>query len=176
MFDPYHKWLAIPRGQRPPTYYQLLGVARDESDPEVIAEAALRQTSHVRTYQAGPQGERCVALLNEIAQARATLLDPARRQAYDATLGWPPADATAPTSPPASTEGLWGALARDGPGGARGSPCPSPAAAWLLLYLLLLVFGGALAFRLASMPDTPPRRPPTKLEQSTPWRVFVRAN
>ena len=54
MFDPYHRWLGIPRHLRPPTYYQLLGIAVDETDAEVIAEAALRQTSHVRTYQAGP--------------------------------------------------------------------------------------------------------------------------
>jgi hypothetical protein len=86
MFDPYHKWLGIPRDQRPPTYYQLLGISADEEDPEVIEEAAIRQTAHLRTYQNGPQAHECVRLLNEIAQARTTLLSPARRQAYDARL------------------------------------------------------------------------------------------
>jgi hypothetical protein len=86
MFDPYHKWLSIPRDQRPPTHYQLLGIAPDEDDPEVIDEAAIRQTAHVRMYQSGPQAQECSRLLNEIALARATLLDPVRRRAYDAGL------------------------------------------------------------------------------------------
>jgi WD40 repeat protein len=86
MFDPYHKWLAIAKDQRPPTYYQLLGISPHEADPEVIEEAAIRQSSHVRTYQAGPFARPCIRLLNEIAQARATLLNPARRQEYDARL------------------------------------------------------------------------------------------
>jgi hypothetical protein len=84
MFDPYHRWLSIPKHQRPPTHYQLLGVAPDEADPQVITEAALRQTTHVRTYQTGPYAEACTKILNEIAQARATLLHPDRRRDYDA--------------------------------------------------------------------------------------------
>jgi hypothetical protein len=86
MFDPYHKWLGIPKNQRPPTLYQLLGIAPGEADPEVIDEAAIRQTAHVRTYQIGAHSEDCTKILNEIAQARATLLNPAKRKQYDATL------------------------------------------------------------------------------------------
>jgi hypothetical protein len=86
MFDPYHKWLSISRDQRPPTHYQLLGIAPDEDDPEVIDEAAICQTAHVRTYQSGPQAQECSRLLNEIALARATLLDSVRRRAYNAGL------------------------------------------------------------------------------------------
>jgi hypothetical protein len=86
MFDPYHRWLAIPPDQRPPTYYQLLGIAPDEADTEVIEEAALRQTSHVRLYQTGPHASECTALLNEIGQARATLLNPDKRRHYDASF------------------------------------------------------------------------------------------
>jgi dipeptidyl aminopeptidase/acylaminoacyl peptidase len=91
MFDPYHKWLGIPRDQRPPTYYQLLGIVPSEGDPEVIEEMAIRQTSHVRGYQTGPHAAECTRLLNEIAQARRTLLDPARRKKYDAGLRATPA-------------------------------------------------------------------------------------
>jgi WD40 repeat protein len=86
MFDPYHKWLGIPEDQRPPTHYQLLGVWPSEADPEVIEEMALRQTAHVRNYQTGPHAAACTRLLNEIARARAVLLHPARRRAYDAGL------------------------------------------------------------------------------------------
>jgi hypothetical protein len=90
MLDPYHRWLAIPKDRRPPTHYQLLGVAPDEADAEVINEAALRQASHVRTYQTGPHADVCTRLLNEIAQARKTLLNPERRRDYDAQLAAPP--------------------------------------------------------------------------------------
>jgi WD40 repeat protein len=86
MFDPYHKWLGIPKDQRPPTYYQLLGLAAGESDVEVIEEAAIRQSGHLRAYQLGPHAELSTRLLNEIAQARATLIDPAKRQRYDQTV------------------------------------------------------------------------------------------
>ena len=99
MFDPYHKWLGIPRGQRPPTHYQLLGVSSDEDDPDVIEEAAIRQAAHVRTYQSGPHAPECARLLNEIAQARATLLSPARRRAYDGGLRTSSALPAAPADP-----------------------------------------------------------------------------
>src|SRR2546426_5151340 len=87
MFDPYHKWLGIPQDQRPPTHYQLLGIAPGESDLEVIEEAAIRQTTHVRAYQTGPHAADCTRLLNEIAQARTTLTNPSKRKEYDAKLG-----------------------------------------------------------------------------------------
>lgn len=86
MFDPYHKWLGIPTDQRPPTYYQLLGIARDEADAEVIASAALRQIAFVRNFQTGPHAEECARVLGELAQARLTLSNPEKRAAYDASL------------------------------------------------------------------------------------------
>ncbi|MCI0742363.1 MAG: WD40 repeat domain-containing protein [Gemmataceae bacterium] len=86
MFDPYHKWLGIPKEHRPPTLYQLLGIAADETDKEVIEEAAIRQTTHVRAYQVGPHAEDSTRLLNEISQARTTLLHPAKRKEYDVQL------------------------------------------------------------------------------------------
>lgn len=86
MFDPYHKWLGIAKDEQPPTYYRLLGIRANEQDPEVIEEAAIRQTTHLRTYQIGQHAEQCTRLLNEIAQARSTLIDAAKRKAYDASL------------------------------------------------------------------------------------------
>src|SRR5262249_24174376 len=86
MFDPYHKWLGIPPEQRPPTHYQLLGISAQEQDREVIREAGIRQTAHLRVYQKGAHAAECSRLLNEIAQALMVLLDPVKRQAYDARL------------------------------------------------------------------------------------------
>jgi hemoglobin-like flavoprotein len=105
MFDPYHLWLAIPKAHRPPTYYQLLGVAPEETEAEVIREAAIRQTTHLRTYQSGPHAEDCARLLSEIALARKTLLDPELRRAYDAHLGPPPAPGILPGAPDTARPG-----------------------------------------------------------------------
>src|SRR5262245_43798443 len=100
MFDPYHKWLGIPKDQRPPTHYQLLGVAVGESDAEVIDEAAVRQTAHVRNYQIGQHAADATRILNEISQAKLTLLHPAKRRAYDEQLAKKSAGITAKAPAP----------------------------------------------------------------------------
>jgi hypothetical protein len=99
MFDPYHKWLGICPGRRPPTYYQLLAISPNERDAEVIEEAAIRQTTHVRSYQLGPHAADCTRILNEIAEARQTLLNPAKREEYDAKLAGKTAVTRAPPAP-----------------------------------------------------------------------------
>jgi hypothetical protein len=160
MFDPYHKWLAIPKGQRPPSYYQLLGVSPEESDPEVIAEAAIRQCSHVRTYQTGSRARQCIRLLNEIAQARATLLDPDRRRAYDDSVrdaaaeergrprgdtpeSPPSADLDSPTVDRVQEPGLRVAFSPEPLPASGGAFCIMP---FVVAYILLLLLGGFLGF------------------------------
>ena len=86
VFDPYHKWLGISKAQRPVTYYQLLGISQGESDVEVIEEAAIRQTTHLRAYQVGPHADDCTKLLNEISTARQVLVNPQKRQVYETKL------------------------------------------------------------------------------------------
>ncbi len=85
-FDPYATWLGIPPDRRPPTYYDLLGLAPDESDPEMIEQAALRRMSKVRQHQLGPHSELSQEVLAELARARLILMDPDRRDDYDAKL------------------------------------------------------------------------------------------
>ncbi|MFO0925981.1 MAG: hypothetical protein U0736_02955 [Gemmataceae bacterium] len=176
MLDPYHRWLGIPKHLRPPTYYQLLGIAPDETDREVIEEAALRQTSHVRTYQTGPFAQPCTALLNEIAQAKATLLNPAKRKEYDARLA-EALPAVPPPAPPPTDQPAWTgaetaftpeppafpALADAGPpaflpaGGTIAAPADlaryrgGGLAPFLVgaVYLALLLAGGAVTFKLS---------------------------
>ncbi len=89
MIDGYHKWLGIPKDQRPPTHYQLLGIAPNEKDAEVIEAASVRQVAFVRNFQGGPQAQECARILTDLAQARLTLLNPAKRQQYDASLAGP---------------------------------------------------------------------------------------
>ncbi|MEN6449922.1 MAG: hypothetical protein ABFC96_05460 [Thermoguttaceae bacterium] len=84
-FDPYYKWLAIPPSEQPPNYYRLLGVSLFESDFEAIANAADARLGHVRTFQ-GSRAETCQRLLNEIAEAKACLLNVTRKSNYDRQL------------------------------------------------------------------------------------------
>jgi hypothetical protein len=184
MFDPYHKWLGIPREQQPPSYYGLLGIDPGETDPEVIEEMAIRQTAHVRTYQTGPHAEECRRLLGEIAQAAGALLDPARRRAYDQRLGrqrGTPRTAAVPTAAPATTPVAVGAavsptwvLVPEPPADPEFSDLPVPSRrrlarrcgrGLLALVITVLLFsgGGLAAWRvpgqtavLSWWPDSPP--------------------
>ncbi len=85
-FDPYETWLGIPADRRPPTHYDLLGLAPYESNPKVIDQAALRRMSKVRQYQIGPHSDESQEILSDLARARLILMDPDRRSDYDAKL------------------------------------------------------------------------------------------
>ncbi|MBW3595678.1 MAG: hypothetical protein KY475_00220 [Planctomycetes bacterium] len=105
VFDPYYRWLGIPPEEQPPDRYRLLGVPPFERDVEVIQNAVDRQMMHIRTFQAGPHSAESQRILNEIAAARACLLDPAQKAAYDrrlyAELHQPPPQPPTEPQPPA---------------------------------------------------------------------------
>jgi hypothetical protein len=111
--DAYSKWLEIPEHRRPPTYYQLLGVAPSELDPNVIAAAAERQLERLRPHVLGPGGDECRRLEQEVVQARNTLLDPLARQRYDqltpdaAQPWWTPDGDQVAAAPPVPVDGWW---------------------------------------------------------------------
>ena len=99
--DAYHQWLGIPPGEQPPNAYRLLGVRLFEADLGVIRTAADRQMLHLRTYQLGEYSDLSQRLLNEVASARARLLDPKRKAEYDRRLSSQLQAATpAPAEPP----------------------------------------------------------------------------
>lgn len=85
-FDAFHKWLGIPPRDQPPHHYRLLGVELFESDGDVIQNAADQRMSHVRAQSSGQHAEISQQILNQIAQAKICLLNPARRQEYDQQL------------------------------------------------------------------------------------------
>lgn len=149
MFDPYLQWMCIPKGPRPPTHYQLLGIAPDERDAEVIKEAALRQTTQVRVYQTGPQGTLCTRLLNEIAEARAVLLNPHMRDEYDAQRMEPQATpgTTIPVMSPLATSAFENRSRPVAVGRTQGRPAGSRGAA--LCYFLLVLAGAGASFWLS---------------------------
>ena len=85
-FDPYHQWLGIPPEHRPPDCYQLLGIRRFEQNPTVISHAAERQLLMLKSLQNGPHGALTQQLMNEVTAARVRLLDPQKKDQYDAEL------------------------------------------------------------------------------------------
>ena len=85
-FDPYYTWLGIPLHEQPANHYRLLGISLFESNSEVISNAADRVMLHLRAFQSGQRSRQSQQLLNEVASARVTLLDPAKKSAYDAAL------------------------------------------------------------------------------------------
>ena len=85
-FDPYQEWLSIPSDERPTNYYRLLGLPLFESNTTVINNAADRQMAFVRTFQTGQYSKQSQQLLNELSQARVTLLDKQKKSEYDAKL------------------------------------------------------------------------------------------
>jgi formylglycine-generating enzyme required for sulfatase activity len=104
-FDPYHKWLGIPKDEQPPNHYRLLAIGFFEDDGDVIQAAADRQMAHLRTYQNGPNSELSQKLLNEVAAARVCLLKPATKKAYDARLRKELEAKAAPAQPTPATKG-----------------------------------------------------------------------
>jgi hypothetical protein len=74
-FAPYHKWLGISETARPISKYRLLAIDELESDRDVIDAAAEQRTIYLRTLQAGEHTVRVADLLNEVSQARVTLLN-----------------------------------------------------------------------------------------------------
>lgn len=88
-FDPFVEWLAFPPGQPPANYYELLGLACFETDAGAIVRAADGIISRVRGIRPGPHLAEWQRLLDELTQAKACLLDPNSKAAYDAALGAP---------------------------------------------------------------------------------------
>ncbi|HIE84925.1 MAG TPA: hypothetical protein EYQ00_14285, partial [Dehalococcoidia bacterium] len=85
-FDPYYKWLGIPITERPISKYRLLGLTDFELNRGVISTAAEQRTIYLRTLQAGEHAVLVAELLNEVSQARVTLLNADQKAAYDEEL------------------------------------------------------------------------------------------
>lgn len=102
-FDPYYQWLGIPQEERPINKYRLLALQVFESDEDVIANAADRQMAYIRTFQSGAHSAESQKLLNELSNARVTLLNKQSKAEYDQqlrqTLGAREMRSTAPPVP-----------------------------------------------------------------------------
>ena len=106
-FDPYHRWLGIRPEDQPANHYRLLGLTPFEDDSEAISDAAQRQMAHVRTYQLGPNSAVSQTILNELAAAKACLLNPQNKADYDTRLREEQAAKAAPTDVPPARRSWW---------------------------------------------------------------------
>ncbi|MGI8982113.1 MAG: LamG domain-containing protein [Pirellulaceae bacterium] len=86
LIDPYYKWLGIPPAEQPPNLYRLIGVTPLEDNEDVLCNAADQRMVYIRTFQLGENSAVSQKLLNEIAAAKALLLDPDNKKVYDDVL------------------------------------------------------------------------------------------
>ena len=85
-FDPYEKWLGIPKEKRPLTSYRLLGVDLFEPDVDRIQRRAERRIELMERLQSGKHAPTAKKVLKQLLEARDCLLDPAKKQKYDKML------------------------------------------------------------------------------------------
>ena len=98
MVDPYD-WLGLPKAQRPPTPYQLLGLTESVVDIVAIRSAADRQLRRILPHMSGENALEAEALWTELEESRDLLLDADRRADFDAqsTTSEAPQEAANPT-------------------------------------------------------------------------------
>ena len=85
-YDPYFKWLGIPKADQPPHAYRLLGIELFESDADVISNAADGRMAQIKSFQTGKFAAVSQKLLNELAGAKICLLNPQKKVEYDRRL------------------------------------------------------------------------------------------
>lgn len=125
MFDPYREWLGVTEERRPPTLYQLLRIAPSETNPSFIEAAAARQLARLQGHITGPKAKEAWRLIDEVTLAKATLLDPARRSAYDTVYGTAPKPAR-PAPAPQPPANAWGQPVTAAPAWQPAAPAPEP--------------------------------------------------
>jgi hypothetical protein len=85
-FNPYYAFLGLDQELAGPNYYQLLRLRELEGDASKITAAAEKAMVRVRGQRPGQHAPEWSRLLDEIQAAKACLLDPAQKRAYDERL------------------------------------------------------------------------------------------
>ncbi len=84
--DVYQQWLGIPPEEQPPDFYRLLGLARWESDAQLVSAAAQRRLAKVKQKATRQHLAVAQKLVRQIVRARATLMDARLRSEYNQRL------------------------------------------------------------------------------------------
>lgn len=98
--NPYEKWLGIYSDGANPTYFELLGVSRDEYDHEIITESAKLQIGKLQKHRNGHNAAACRKLIQRIKRAHQTLTDSAARSKYELKLDQKAASNPSPAANP----------------------------------------------------------------------------
>ena len=183
-FDPYYKWLGIAPAEQPPNHYRLLGINLFEADPDVIQAAAAQRMAHLKGMRLGKHVELSERLLNEVAAARACLLNPRNKETYDLHLATEiessrplvdlPDEAVFATEPSAGTPRSGRAAARPASSGRRTQDrLGSPRRHWFmnLVVLGMLLAAGYAGYRFFTW--QPPGRLSIVVENAPPGAVVL---
>jgi len=171
-FDPYHKWLGIAPFEQPANHYRLLGIRNFEADKDVIDSATEQRMTYLHTVDEGEDVPVAQRLLNEVSNARLTLLSDEKRRAYDEGLkhgldSMPIANSTveavsdveiSPARPASRSEGASGKRRKNKTGW--------PAPALILIAALaaaMLSMAGLLLFRNKAAPSKVPVKTPSSV-------------
>ena len=84
--NPYLVFLELETAPKKPTYYELLAVEQDEQDESVISKGCEQALAKVRSFKPGSNARIWLAILDELALAKNTLIDPEERLQYDQKL------------------------------------------------------------------------------------------
>ena len=168
--DPYHKWFGIAPFEQPANHYRLLGIRNFESDKDVIESAANQRMAYLQELSGDPDSVAdAQRLLNEVSNARLTLLSDEKKRAYDEGLkhgldSMPIAKHSveavsdleiSPVPPASRSEGASGKRRTNKTG------WPAPAlVSIVVLTATIVALAGVLLFREEAVPAKPPSRPP----------------
>src|SRR5688572_23508008 len=86
MLNPLTEWLGIPASQQPVDYYGLLGLKRLEESGEAISHGFANRSKQLAPHLNGKSREVAERVLARLMEARACLLNPARKSEYDRRL------------------------------------------------------------------------------------------
>lgn len=84
--NPYLVFLELETAPKKPTYYELLAVEQHEQDESVISKGCEQALAKVRSFKPGSNARIWLAILDELALAKNTLIDPEERLQYDQKL------------------------------------------------------------------------------------------
>lgn len=98
--DVYEMWLKVSSANRPLNHYELLGLPLFTAEPPVIAEAVEGAIRKVRFHLIGAHAGEARRLLEELEQAKKTLLNATTRRDYETFLRQGGSASPPPVAPP----------------------------------------------------------------------------
>ena len=89
--NPFHLWLGLPKDLQSPNHFELLGVSKSETSPEILEKAAKLRLKQLAQVDSEKYGEVLQKIRKRIKIAFNVLADPNKRNAYLAKLVAPEA-------------------------------------------------------------------------------------